>query len=1252
VKPGYFLFVVTLVTTTWSIGNAKDSTTSGTRSALDNIESARPETRITALRKLWTTWDRRDPQTVEEDLLSAARSPNLEPQTRVYAGLLAAYARSRRGDVIATREAIAKLGFVGRWLVVGPFDDDGKRGFATEYEPEREFLDDLSLAKSYQGKEHPVHWRIVPNDFSFGWLDLGALLRPQKNVCAYATTFVRADAKRAKHISAWVGAAGAFKLFLNGELLLDDDHYRGHDVDRFSVDLSLAPGFNAVTLKLCNDDSAPVISLRFADTQGNPNASIEVSNDPADSKPSRVLARERQKQAQSTTAQKSANRAGKDEPPSRAAQTKNKQGKGPVQVFEALLAAKTSGARDFANYAEYLQATRGDDPTQHQARDLAIQAADAEPTVPHLLLAAGLAEDRNQRARWLEKAERVPNVERSEQLQLLLARAVHERGGPHPQGAVAWFKKALSIDQDNVEATVQLADLYGKFGLDQTAMVLIDRALSHMPNSVRLLAAKAERLRKLGRAVEASETERQYANLRFDDAAYLGKMVDLSLARQDSSAAHWWAQRLLDANPHSQWALGLAARAQRSAGDTVMAVQTYQKALELAPDDTGTLRAFADLQGELGNRLEQIQLLRRILDITPQNKDVRDYVENLEPQRTHADETYAWAPERFLPQRFAPLQGQNRRTLRDLTVTTVFPNGLSSRFRQLVFQPMTDASAAMSRQYAFSYEADRQVVQLRGARVYRGDGRIDEAIESGEAAANDTSVSMYTSQRTFYVQFPRLEPKDVVELRYRIEDMTPRNEYADYFGDLVYLQSDEPVHNAEYVLISPRSRKINFDTNLGKLLEHKTSSSAESRIDRFAATDLNPLRSEPLMPGYGELGGFIQASTFNSWDELGRWYWGFIKDQFDVDEETRRLALRIAGQAKTDAEKVQAVYDYVVQNTRYVALEFGVYGYKPHRAVQTLARGWGDCKDKATAIIVLLKNLGIEAQFVAVRTQLRGDLASNVASLSPFDHAIAYVPSLKWYLDGTAEGSGSRELPVMDRGALALHIWNGHAQLTRITQNDRAPDEVRREVVVQLEVGGSALLEVHTNVQGSVAPEWRHRYEAEATRSERIVADLGREFPGFTLAQGNSAVTTQGLDDIEHDVNVSIRGRAPNFARREGEVLSMVVTPEARLTPLYASLSERQYDVRLQGTPARTDSITVKLPPGFHILAAPQDATIESKFGHFTLRTEAGANKITVHTSIQLLTERVTPAEYAAFRSFCAEVDRALEPRLQIGRKP
>src|SRR4029079_6470600 len=92
-----------------------------------------------------------------------------------------------------------------------------------------------------------------------------------------------------------------------------------------------------------------------------------------------------------------------------------------------------------------------------------------------------------------------------------------------------------------------------------------------------------------------------------------------------------------------------------------------------------------------------------------------------------------------------------------------------------------------------------------------------------------------------------------------------------------------------------------------------------------------------------------------------------------------------------------------IENRGCVALEFGIYGYKPHRCVQTVTRGWGDCKDKDTVITTLLNELGIPAKMGVLRTQMKGGLRSKVASFAPFDHAIAYVPSMNLYLDGTAE---------------------------------------------------------------------------------------------------------------------------------------------------------------------------------------------------------------------------------------------------------
>ena len=41
------------------------------------------------------------------------------------------------------------------------------------------------------------------------------------------------------------------------------------------------------------------------------------------------------------------------------------------------------------------------------------------------------------------------------------------------------------------------------------------------------------------------------------------------------------------------------------------------------------------------------------------------------------------------------------------------------------------------------------------------------------------------------------------------------------------------------------------------------------------------------MPPWSEVLGFVHVSTYSSWNELGKWYWGLVQDQLDLDAETR-----------------------------------------------------------------------------------------------------------------------------------------------------------------------------------------------------------------------------------------------------------------------------------------------------------------------------------------------------------------------------
>src|SRR5580658_10570296 len=70
-------------------------------------------------------------------------------------------------------------------------------------------------------------------------------------------------------------------------------------------------------------------------------------------------------------------------------------------------------------------------------------------------------------------------------------------------------------------------------------------------------------------------------------------------------------------------------------------------------------------------------------------------------------------------------------------------------------------------------------------------------------------------------------------------------------------------------------------------------------------------------------------STFQTWDEIGNWYSHLEHDRRVPTPEIRAQADEIVHGQTTDVEKVQALYEWVSRNIRYVSLSFGVGRYHP-----------------------------------------------------------------------------------------------------------------------------------------------------------------------------------------------------------------------------------------------------------------------------------------------------------------------------------
>src|SRR5256885_15594216 len=96
-------------------------------------------------------------------------------------------------------------------------------------------------------------------------------------------------------------------------------------------------------------------------------------------------------------------------------------------------------------------------------------------------------------------------------------------------------------------------------------------------------------------------------------------------------------------------------------------------------------------------------------------------------------------------------------------------------------------------------------------------------------------------------------------------------------------------------------------------------------------------------------------------------------------------ALPISGR-----DTLEALYDFVSKNYRYVSLSFGVGRYQPHAAGEVLANQYGDCKDKHTLLASLLAAVGRRAYPALISTG--AEIDSDVPSPLQFDHMISAVP--------------------------------------------------------------------------------------------------------------------------------------------------------------------------------------------------------------------------------------------------------------------
>ncbi|HEY4564488.1 MAG TPA: DUF3857 domain-containing protein, partial [Thermoanaerobaculia bacterium] len=230
---------------------------------------------------------------------------------------------------------------------------------------------------------------------------------------------------------------------------------------------------------------------------------------------------------------------------------------------------------------------------------------------------------------------------------------------------------------------------------------------------------------------------------------------------------------------------------------------------------------------------------------------------------------------------------------------------------------------------------------------------------------------------------------------------------------------------------------------------------------------LNPPEKAPGLAAEGAMLRYAWGDT-GSWDAVGRWYEGLLTAVPRGAGPVTAKAHELVAGVTDKRQRTAALTDFARRQVRYVAVEVGIGGYKPHTPQQVMERLWGDCKDKALLLVDLLKEAGIEAYPALARLDPDGRVDRDFPSPYQFNHMIVAVPADGLGVDGDAPVAGGYLFldATQETGGLAwlqpaaqdqevLVVRNGHGELVR-TPVRNAQEGRRLDVALALTAEGEA----------------------------------------------------------------------------------------------------------------------------------------------------------------------------------------------------
>ncbi|MDX1457898.1 MAG: DUF3857 domain-containing transglutaminase family protein [Marinobacter sp.] len=347
------------------------------------------------------------------------------------------------------------------------------------------------------------------------------------------------------------------------------------------------------------------------------------------------------------------------------------------------------------------------------------------------------------------------------------------------------------------------------------------------------------------------------------------------------------------------------------------------------------------------------------------------------------------------------------------------------KFRRFVMRIANEQGLQDSSSISMTYNPAYETIRVHSLMIHR-DGVVKDRLAGAELQVyqreTELERQLYNGTLTVHTVLDDLRVGDIVEYSYSIEGLNPifGGRYSAYFG----LQWPMTLARHSLRIITSPDQPVRLEVSDG--IQPFQAELVDGKLDyRWVRENVPALYPDSETPSWYDPFPGLYLSEFSNWPEVYQWASELFDAPTEPDPEVQALAETIAAQNNTPEERLEAALEFVQRDIRYVGIELGAGSHRPTSPEVTLARRFGDCKDKTLLLNTLLGQMGIRANAVLVNTELKQEILALPASPLLFDHVItrAEIDGRVYWLDATRthqRGKLAARTPVAAGAGLVL----------------------------------------------------------------------------------------------------------------------------------------------------------------------------------------------------------------------------------------